>query len=95
MEYEVFLLESAHRDFLNLPMWLQGVVERHLERLGRSPRSYSRRSITPPHPPSFMWSELIHGPIDGKTHHISIFFRYSQDETKLIVHWIGYQSVLG
>jgi hypothetical protein len=95
MGYEVFLLESAERDFLNLPAWLQGVVGRHLERLGRSPGRHSRRSVTPPHPPGFMLSELDHGPVDGATHHVSILFRFSQDETRLVVHWIGYQSTPG
>jgi hypothetical protein len=38
--------------------------------------------------------EFSHGPIDKSLHHFAIFFRYSQDETQLIVFAIGHTALL-
>jgi hypothetical protein len=40
-----------------------------------------------------MISEFDHGPIGNNTYHIAVFFRYSQDETQLIVYGIGWTSL--
>jgi hypothetical protein len=90
MEYEILLTDKASRQLLSLPAWLQGIVESHLEELARSPSVHSRPVVSPPHPPGGMVFEFNHGPVDGKTHHIAVFFHFSQDESALHVKAIGY-----
>jgi hypothetical protein len=92
MEYDVVLLSNAERHLNSLPIWLQAVMESRLEELSRSPIACARPVPSPPYPPGGMIFEFDHGPIEGTLHHIAIFFRFSQDETKLIVHSIGHTS---
>ncbi len=76
-----------------MPAWLQIVVESYLLKLAEQPSALSRAVVSPPYPPGGMISEFDHGPIDGANHHVTIFFRYSQDETTLIVRAIGHTEL--
>jgi len=90
MQYEIKLTEEAETEFNALPLWLQGLVETHLALLALSPISQSRSVVSPPYPPGGMMSEFDSGPIDGTLHHVAVFFRFSVDETTLIVFAIGH-----
>jgi hypothetical protein len=94
MEYEIYLTSKAESEFNALPVWLQGIVESHLLELAKSPSALSRRVVSPPYPPGGMMYEFSHGPIDGTLHRFAVFFRYSQDETRLVVFAIGYSPHL-
>lgn len=94
MEYEIEITESAARALDKLPIWLLEPVRDHLARLARSPASWSRTVVTPPYPPiGDMMSEFDWGPADNTLHHFVFFFRYSQDETSLIVSSIGHTAL--
>jgi hypothetical protein len=93
MEYEVDLTEAAQGMLNRLPLWLQGAVESHLLRLGASPHTLSRTVVSPPYPPGGMMSEFNISHEPSVLHHISVFFRYSQDETRLIVTAIGHRAL--
>ncbi len=88
--YEIFLAQKAENDLAAMPPWLPKVVESWLLKLGQRPSAFSRAVVSPPFPPGGMMSEFDHGPIDGANHHVAIFFRYSQDETTLVVDGIGH-----
>ena len=90
MAYEIDLTDQAQQKLNHMPLWLQGIVESHLSRLANAPSTMSRIVVSPPYPPGGMISEFSHGPIDGFLHHVALFFRYSQDETRIVVQSIGY-----
>lgn len=94
MEYEICLTKKAEDQLLSLPVWLQGVLESRLEGLAKSPSAFARPVASPPYPPGGMIFEFDHGPIDGKTHHIAVFFRFGQDETTLHIEAIGHIELL-
>ncbi|MGO9914957.1 MAG: hypothetical protein ACLQIB_09625 [Isosphaeraceae bacterium] len=88
MNYEVQLTSQAEEDFSALPLHLQHYLERQLDDLAKSPVTLSRPSVTPPHPPGHMIYEVDYSL--GQEHwHLSILFRYHQDEVHLIVTGIG------
>ena len=91
MAHKIRLADDAESDLARMPTWLQSSVEAYLLRtLAESPTSVSRPSVTPPYPPGGMISETQCGPIDGETYYVTVFFRYNQDETSLIVSMIGF-----
>ncbi len=53
------------------------------------PAYLSRSTPSPPYPPGGMMSEFEHGPVDGRTYWVTIFFRYASDEETLVVVRIG------
>lgn len=89
MGFEIKLTAHANERLLGFPPHLRNFVEDHLRRLGASPGSLSRLAASPPHPPGGMISEADYV-VGAEWHHISIFYRYSQDETALIVVAIGH-----
>jgi hypothetical protein len=93
MEYEVVLTEKAERELAALPVFLQEPVESHLIVLASSPAAVARKVVSPPYPPGGMMSEFDVGPLGDTLHHVAVFFRYSQDETQIIVFAIGYSAL--
>ncbi len=93
MEYNVVLTLKAERQLDALAPSLRDVVEPRLMDLSISPTSYARRVASPPYPPGGMVFEFDYGPIGNTLHHFAIFFRYSQDETDLIVDAIGHTAL--
>jgi hypothetical protein len=91
MGYKLKLSDNAVGMLDSLPVWLLEPVEAHLSRLAESPSSLSRTVVSPPYPPiGGLMSEFNWGPADNTLHHFVIFFRYSQDETNLIISSIGH-----
>src|SRR5271154_5152011 len=84
IEYEIELTNKAEQELDRLPVWIREIVESHLPELARSLSTLSRRVVSPPYPPGGMVFEFDHGPIGNTLYHLAVFFRYSQDETKLI-----------
>jgi hypothetical protein len=93
MAYDVILTLKAERQFNALAPSLQEVVESRLIDLSLSPTSYARPVVSPPYPPGGVVFEFDYGPIGNTLHHFAIFFRYSQDETNLIVFAIGHTAL--
>jgi len=94
MEYEIELTGKAKGELNALPDWLRGIVESYLFRLAESPSALSRPVVSPPYPPGGMMSEFDYGPVGDTLHHVAIFFKYRQDETKLVIRAIGYTALL-
>jgi hypothetical protein len=91
MDYEIRLTDEAECHFIRMPEWVQRLTDGYLRELAHSPSSESRTVVSPPYPVSGgMVAETDLGPIDGTIYHITVFFRYSQDETTLIVTGIGH-----
>jgi hypothetical protein len=93
MVYEIELLEKAVNALNALPDFLQGPVQAHLIDLAISPSAMSRPVVSPPYPPGGMISEFDVGPFGKNLHHISVFYRYSRDETTLEVFAIGHSAL--
>jgi hypothetical protein len=88
MSYVVQLTDQAQADLAALPSHLQQFLEARLVELSGSPSRKSRRSVSPPYPPDVMLYEVDYH-VAGERWHFTVFFRYSQDETSLIVRGIG------
>ena len=89
-QYDAYLLDSARDKLNSLAPLLRAAVEDRLEELEVSPSRWSRPTVSPPYPPGGMMSELDHESEDGFIHHFSICYRFSQDETRIIVRFIGH-----
>jgi hypothetical protein len=88
MNYEVQLTNQAEEDFLALPVHVQQFLEKRLDDLSKSPVTLSRPSVSPPYPPGHMIDEVDYA-LGQERWHLSILFRYHQDEAHLIVTGIG------
>ena len=88
MRYEIRLTEQAEGDLAALPPHIQQFLELRLVELSESPSRVSRRSVSPPYPPDVMLFEFDYL-IAGEHWYFTVFFRYSQDETTLIVRDIA------
>ena len=92
MSYEVQLSDRAAKDLAGLPSHMQHFLEARLNELGESPSALSRPTVSPPFPPNFMLYEVDYD-VAGERWHFSIHFRYSRDETSLMVAGIGAQRL--
>ncbi len=88
MSYIVQLTDQAQADLAALPSHLQRFLETRFIELSESPSRKSRRSVSPPYPPNVMLCEVDYR-VGSERWHFAVFFRYSQDETSLIVRSIG------
>lgn len=91
MDYEVRLTEQAETDLAALQPWLQDAVFAHLGRLAKNPHLFSRRTVSFPYGIDGMMSEFDYGPIGNESYFFTIFYRFSLDETALIVTGIGFR----
>jgi hypothetical protein len=94
MAYKIILSDDAVGTLDTLPIRLLEPVQAHLARLAESPLTLNRTVVSPPYPPvRGMMSEFNWGPADNTLHHFVFFFRYSQDETSLIVSSVGHTAL--
>jgi hypothetical protein len=92
MSYEVLLVEKAEATLAALPDEFRTIVEQHLIDLAQSPVSLSRRAVFPYPPGSQLYEfDVDYGGQDWD--HFAILFRYSQDETSLVVIGIGHSKL--
>jgi hypothetical protein len=91
MSYVVVLTEKAAATLASLEPPLQQFVETHLLRLGDSPSTVSRSTVSPPYPSKGMMYEFD-GILEDKHHYLAVFFCYSQDETTLSIIGIGHRT---
>jgi hypothetical protein len=89
-QYDSYLPDSVRDKLYSLAPPLRAAVEARLEELEVSPSRWSRPTVSPPYLAGGMMSELDCEPGDGLIHHFVIFFRFSRDETKIIVSGIGH-----
>ena len=93
MSFEILLTPRADLALERLPLFLREFVEGHLVRLGEAPHAVARSAVSSPYPPGDMVYEfdLIRG--GNEWHHLSVFFRYGQDEATLYVVEIGHTDL--
>lgn len=95
MNYQIELTPAAEADLARLPRPLQIAIGEHLLDLAESPTRLSRNAVSPPYPPGFQMSQLWWDPDpeSDDRHFFTVLFKFAADESRLIVHGIGYQSV--
>jgi hypothetical protein len=93
MAYEVLLAARAAASLNSLAPGLRECVETHLGRLGQSPSSVSRPVVSPPYPPGGMVYEFDYDLEPATLHHFAVLFRYSSDESRLVVFGIGHTAL--
>jgi hypothetical protein len=91
MSYEIELTAKAAERLSALEVEFGYFIRTHLVILGDRPTSVARRVVSPPYPPGGMIDEFDYWEPDFR-HHFTVFFRYSKDETRLIVTFIGYTA---
>lgn len=93
MKYELEFTEKAKKELKALPDWLQRPVLGHALRLAESPSTLGQRVVSPPYLPGGMMSSFKHRL--GKTlHHVVLFYRYTPDETALLISGIGHSALV-
>jgi hypothetical protein len=92
MRYEVRLLDDAERCLSAIPPALHDFVEKQLLKLGSSPSTMSRPVVSPPYPPGGMMYEFDFV-LGSEFHHFVVLFHYGQDESTLLVSFIGHTDL--
>jgi hypothetical protein len=92
MSYLVDMSDHAYDKLLRLPVECQRLVVAYIERLAESTSTMSRGVVSPPYPPGGMMSGFVI-PDSNAIHSFNVFFRYSSDETRLIITSIGYSNL--
>ncbi len=93
MTYEVVLTDRALKMLEALDQDLRWFVESRLLDLAELPVALSRPAVSPPHPPGGIIYEFDDDSDPITVHHFGIFFRYSSDETHLVVIAIGHTAL--
>lgn len=90
MGYQVKLSPEFAESFRNLPRSIWDFVKNHIHTLASDPVNLSRRSALP-YPPN---CQLYHlqppCSAEGYRHHLTILFRYGQDETSIELIGLGH-----
>ena len=86
MSYEPVITPRAAEDLAALPLPVQNFLEQQINRLAEAPSQLSRPAVFP-YPPGQM-SEFEHE-LEGVHYHLTVHFRFGQDERTLIIYAIG------
>lgn len=92
MDYEVRLTNQAEADLASLHPWLRDVLHSNLDRLAKTPSLLGRKTVSFPFGGDGMMYEFDHGPIGNTYYYFTIIYRFSQDETSLVVTKIGFRE---
>jgi hypothetical protein len=88
MRYFIELSVLAAETLQRMPQDDRSFVSHELGKLAETPVSLSRPSATPPYPSGYQVYEFFRKG-QNRTTGFSVLFKYSQDETRLLVAAIG------
>jgi hypothetical protein len=86
MSYDPVITPRAAEDLAALPLHVQSFLEQQINRIAGNPSAMSR-SAPFPYPPG-QFSEFDYE-FEGVKYHLTVHFRFGQDERTLVVYGIG------
>jgi hypothetical protein len=95
VEYAPFLSPKADETFQQFPAYLQDAISSRIAKICAAPSQFSRPAVFPYHPNKGMISILQYPVDDNTTDVVTIFFRFSQDESRILISDFGHYTLDG